>query len=250
MNLKSIYKLGSHPLFYKLCIVLEPWYLISSILLIAVGMYGGLFVAPPDYQMGDAFRIIYFHVPSAYVSMMAYVFMAISAIIGLTWRSNVAFSLAKSCAPIGASFTFLALITGMLWGKPMWGTAWGWDARLTSELILLFLYLAYIMLHLSIPDRSKADRATALLAIVGMVNMPIIHYSVVWWNTLHQASTISKFAKPSIATEMLWPLIIMILGYTLLFVAFLAKRTAAELAVREKRTRWLQTLIVGDKNNA
>jgi heme exporter protein C len=137
----------------------------------------------------------------------------------------------------------------MLWGKPMWGIAWVWDARLTSELILLFLYLAYMMLHSSIPDRAKADRSASLLAIVGVVNIPIIHYSVVWWNTLHQASTISKFAKPSIAIEMLWPLIIMILAYTLLFGAFLLKRTAAELAVREKRTRWMQTLILGDKNN-
>lgn len=249
MNFKSIYKLGSPPLSYRLCIVIEPWFLISSILLIAVGMYSGLFVAPPDDEMGDAFRIIYFHVPSAYVSMMAYVCMAIAASIGLIWRSNVAFSLAKSCAPIGASFTILALVTGMLWGKPMWGTAWVWDARLTSELILLFLYLAYIMLHLSIPDRAKADRSASLLAIVGVVNIPIIHYSVVWWNTLHQASTISKFSKPSIATEMLWPLIIMILAYTLLFGAFLLKRTAAELAIREKRTRWIQTLILGDKSN-
>ena len=249
MNFKSIYKLGSPPLSYRLCIVIEPWFLISSILLIAVGMYSGLFVAPPDDEMGDAFRIIYFHVPSAYVSMMAYVCMAIAASIGLIWRSNVAFSLAKSCAPIGASFTILALVTGMLWGKPMWGTAWVWDARLTSELILLFLYLAYIMLHLSIPDRAKADRSASLLAIVGVINIPIIHYSVVWWNTLHQASTISKFSKPSIATEMLWPLIIMILAYTLLFGAFLLKRTAAELAIREKRTRWIQTLILGDKSN-
>ena len=249
MNFKSIYKLGSPPLSYRLCIVIEPWFLISSILLIAVGMYSGLFVAPPDDEMGDAFRIIYFHVPSAYVSMMAYVCMAIAASIGLIWRPNVAFSLAKSCAPIGASFTILALVTGMLWGKPMWGTAWVWDARLTSELILLFLYLAYMMLHLSIPDRAKADRSASLLAIVGVVNIPIIHYSVVWWNTLHQASTISKFAKPSIATEMLWPLIIMILAYTLLFGAFLLKRTAAELAIREKRTRWIQTLILGDKSN-
>ena len=249
MNFKSIYKLGSPPLSYRLCIALEPWFLISSILLFVVGMYSGLFVAPPDDEMGDAFRIIYFHVPSAYVSMMAYVCMAIAAIIGLIWRSNVAFSFAKSCAPIGASFTFLALVTGMLWGKPMWGTAWVWDARLTSELILLFLYLAYMLLHLSIPDRVKADRSASLLAIVGVVNIPIIHYSVVWWNTLHQASTISKFAKPSIATEMLWPLIIMILAYNLLFAAFLLKRTAAEIAVREKRTRWIQTLILGDKSN-
>ena len=151
--------------------------------------------------------------------------------------------------PIGASFTFLALVTGMLWGKPMWGTAWVWDARLTSELILLFLYLAYMMLHLSIPDRTKADRSASLLAIVGVVNIPIIHYSVVWWNTLHQASTISKFAKPSIAIEMLWPLLIMILAYMFLFGAFLLKRTSAELVVREKRTRWIKTVILGDENN-
>jgi heme exporter protein C len=250
MNFKSIYKLGSPPLSYRLCIALEPWFLISSILLIAVGMYSGLFVAPPDYEMGDAFRIIYVHVPSAWLALLTFAIMTIYSIIALAFKIPFGFIINSAVAPIGAIFTLICLVTGSLWGKPMWGTAWVWDARLTSELILLFLYLAYIMLHLSIPDRSKADRATALLAIVGVVNIPIIHYSVVWWNTLHQASTISKFAKPSIATEMLWPLIIMILGYTLLFAAFLAKRTAAELAVREKRTRWLQTLIVGDKNNA
>ena len=139
MNLKSIYKYGSPPHYFKLSLLLEYWLLSSGITLILIGMIGGLFIAPPDYQMGDAFRIIYFHVPSAYLSMSAYACMASASAIGLIWRSNVAFSIAKTIAPVGAAFTFLALVTGMLWGKPMWGTAWVWDGRLTSELILLLI---------------------------------------------------------------------------------------------------------------
>ena len=249
MNLRKIYKLGSPPYFFKLAILLEPWFLGCALLLISIGMYGGLFIAPPDYQMGDAYRIIYFHVPSAYLSMMAYVAMAMGSVVGLVWRSNVAFSFANSCAPVGASFTFLALITGMLWGKPMWGSAWVWDARLTSELILLFLYLAYILLYLSIPDRSKADRSASLFAIVGLVNIPIIHYSVVWWNTLHQASTLSRLAKPSIASEMLWPLMIMILGFSIFFFGIIMRRTAAEIMNREKKTRWIGSIFSEENDN-
>ena len=137
----------------------------------------------------------------------------------------------------------------MLWGKPMWGSAWVWDARLTSELILLFLYLAYILLYLSIPDRSKADRSASLFAIVGLVNIPIIHYSVVWWNTLHQASTLSRLAKPSIASEMLWPLMVMILGFSLFFFGIVMRITAAEIMNREKKTRWIGSIFTGENDN-
>ena len=188
MNLKKIYKYGSPPNFYRFAMKLEPWCLSLGLLMIAIGSIGGLFVAPKDYQMGDAFRIIYFHVPSAYLSMSAYAAMGISSIIGIVWRSNVAFAVAKSIAPFGVLMTAVALITGMLWGKPMWGTAWVWDARLTSEFILLLLYLGYIALHATIKEQKRADRAASLLAILGIVNLPIIHYSVVWWNTLHQTT--------------------------------------------------------------
>jgi heme exporter protein C len=248
MNLKTIYKYGSPPHYFKLSLQLEYWLLGSGIILILIGMVGGLFIAPPDYQMGDAFRIIYFHVPSAYLSMSGYACMAVASVIGLVWRSNVAFSIAKTIAPVGAAFTFLALVTGMLWGKPMWGTAWVWDARLTSELILLLIYLAYILLHQSIEDRSKADRSSSLLALVGVINLPIIHYSVVWWNTLHQGSTISKFDSPSIASEMLWPLIFMIFGYTIFFVGVICRGSAGEVLIREKRSKWVRAFIEGIKS--
>ena len=185
MNLKKIYKYGSPPNFYRFAMKLEPWCLSLGLFLIAIGSIGGLFVAPKDYQMGDAFRIIYFHVPSAYLSMSAYAAMGIASIANCL-ESNVAFAVAKSIAPFGALMTAVALITGMLWGKPMWGTAWVWDARLTSEFILLLLYFGYIALHATIKEQKKADRAASLLAILGIVNLPIIHYSVVWWNTLHQ----------------------------------------------------------------
>ena len=240
MNLKKIYKYGSPPNFYRFAMKLEPWCLSLGLFLIAIGSIGGLFVAPKDYQMGDAFRIIYFHVPSAYLSMSAYAAMGIASIIGIVWRSNVAFAVAKSIAPFGALMTAVALITGMLWGKPMWGTAWVWDARLTSEFILLLLYFGYIALHATIKEQKRADRAASLLAILGIVNLPIIHYSVVWWNTLHQASTISKLDSPSIVGEMLWPLLLMIIGYMIFFVGVICRGSSAEVLMREKRSNWVK----------
>jgi len=176
------------------------------------------------------------------MSMSAYAAMGIASIIGIVWRSNVAFSVAKSIAPFGALITAVALITGMLWGKPMWGTAWVWDARLTSEFILLLLYLGYIMLHASIKEQKRADRAASLVAILGMINLPIIHYSVVWWNTLHQASTISKIDSPSIVGEMLWPLLVMIIGYMIFFIAVICRGSSAEILIREKRSNWVKEI--------
>ncbi len=187
--------------------------------------------------------MIYFHVPSAYLSMMVYVIMAVSAAVGLIWRIKLAHAVAASAAPIGASFTVLALVTGMLWGKPMWGAYWVWDARLTSELVLLFLYIGYMTLRSAFDDTSKADRASGVLAVVGVVNIPIIHFSVVWWNTLHQGPTISKMDNPSITADMLWPLLTMILGYTLFFVAILAIRVRGEVLTREVRSRWVGEML-------
>jgi heme exporter protein C len=165
--------------------------------------------------------------------------MAVAAAVGLIWRMKIAHAFAASCAPVGASFTFLALVTGSLWGKPMWGTWWVWDARLTSELILLFLYLGYMALRASYDDTQRADRASAVLAIVGFVNVPIIHYSVVWWNTLHQGATVTKLDRPSIDPAMLIPLLSMIVGFMLFFAAVTCDRLSAEILKRERSAGWI-----------
>ena len=213
-----IFRLASPNAFYHLTGKALPWLGAATAVLFAVGIPWGLAFAPPDYQQGEGFRIIYVHVPAAALSMGVYVAMAIAGGIGLIWRIRVAAMVARSCAPVGAAFTFLALVTGSLWGKPMWGAWWVWDARLTSELILLFLYLGFIALQEAIEDRDAADRASALLALVGLVNIPIIHYSVEWWHTLHQGSTILRLGKPAIASAMLWPLLVMLAAFALLAI--------------------------------
>jgi heme exporter protein C len=169
--------------------------------------------------------------------------MSTAAAVGLIWRIKLAHAVAAACAPIGASFTVLALATGAIWGKPMWGTWWVWDARLTSELLLLFLYAGVMALRASIDDRERSDRASAVLAIVGVVNLPVIHYSVYWWNTLHQESTLTKIGKPSMAGEMLWPLLVMLLGFTLYFGAVLTVRLRAEILRRERDASWLRAEV-------
>lgn len=237
------YKLASPPHFYRMAGVIAPWFLWSAAALLAVGLWGGLVLAPPDYLQGEGFRIIYVHVPSAWLSMFTYVVMAVAAAIGLIWRIKLAHAVAASCAPIGASFTFLALVTGAVWGKPMWGTYWEWDPRLTSELILLFLFLGYMSLRASFDEITKADRASAVLAIVGVVNVPIIHFSVVWWNTLHQGPTLTKLGSPSITGDMLWPLLVMVLAYQLLFAGLLFRRVRSQVLEREFQARWVQDLL-------
>tara|TARA_R110002096_G_scaffold161007_4_gene327404 strand:- start:6797 stop:7543 length:747 start_codon:yes stop_codon:yes gene_type:complete len=237
------HRLASPPHFYRFSASLIPWLLVPGLLLIAWGTYQGLFVAPPDYQQGDAFRIIYVHVPAAYLSMMAYMFMAVGGAIGLIWRMKLAHAVGAAAAPIGAAFTFLALATGSIWGRPMWGTWWEWgDPRLTSELILLFLYFGYMALRSAIDDTAKADKACAVLAMVGVVNVVIIHYSVVWWSSLHQGQTVMK--KGAMDAEMLQPLLAMILGFTLIFGALLARRIRTEVLYRERRTRWVRALVL------
>jgi heme exporter protein C len=238
-----MHRLASPPHFFRVAGALRRWLLLPSIMCIAVGAYGGLVLAPADYQQGDAFRIIYVHVPSAYLSMLVYVVMAAASAIGLIWRIKLAHAVAASAAPIGASFTFLALVTGAVWGQPMWGTWWVWDARLTSELILLFLYIGYMLLRSAFDEVAKADRASAVLALVGVVNIPIIHYSVIWWSTLHQGPTISKLDNPSITADMLWPLLVMIFGFTLFFLAVLTRRLQGEVLTREHHARWAQDAL-------
>jgi heme exporter protein C len=239
------HQLASPPYLFRLAGRLAPWLGISALALLAVGTYGGLVLAPPDYLQGEGFRIIYVHVPSAYIGLMAYVVMAAAAACGFIWRIKLAHAVAASAAPVGASFTFLALVTGAVWGKPMWGTYWQWaDARLVSELVLFFLYLGYILLRSSFDDRDKGDRVSAVLAVVGVVNVPIIHFSVEWWSTLHQGPTIARLDAPSITLDMLAPLLIMIAAYTLCFAWLVIRRLQAEILERERGTRWVERLAM------
>jgi heme exporter protein C len=232
------HRLGSPPYVYGLAGRLAPWFAWGAALCIAAGLYGGLWLAPADYQQGDGFRIIYIHVPSAYLSMLGYAAVAVASAVGLVWRMKLAHAVAAAAAPLGASFTFLALVTGSLWGKPMWGKFWVWDARLTSELILLFLYFGFIALQRAFEDPRSGERAAAVLALVGIVNLPIIHYSVVWWNSLHQGPTVFVGGGSDISTSMLVPLLSMILGFTLFFGACLSKRLQVEVLEREGASSW------------
>ncbi len=237
------HKLGSPPHFYRIAGNWLPWLGTIFLLLLVAGVYGGLILAPPDYQQGESYRIIFVHVPSAWMSLFIYMVMAACGVVVLVWRMKIAEIVLISSAPIGASFTFLALATGSLWGKPMWGTWWVWDARLTSELILLFLYLGVIGLHGAIEDKRVAARAIAILAIVGMVNVPIIHYSVEWWNSLHQGATVTKFDKPSIHWSMLIPLLLMALAFQVYYLLALFQSCRAELLQRERNSKWVEELI-------
>jgi|TARA_B100001059_G_C17830399_1_gene584277 heme exporter protein C len=242
------HKLASPKYFYSIATNFIPWLFILGAILMSFGIINGLFFAPPDYQQGDAFRIIYVHVPSAYLSMMVYVLMAITSIVGLVWRIKLAHAVTVSAAPIGAWFTLLALITGSIWGRPMWGTWWEWgDPRLTSELLMLFLYLGYIALRAAIPDNNKADKLSSILILIGAINIPIIHFSVEWWTSLHQGSTLLKSGGPAIATSMLYPLLAMIFGLSLYFGGLLLTRIKAEVLNREKHTRWIKEMIRKDE---
>ena len=238
-----IHKLASPPYFYQFSGKALPWLgAIFSVFLI-YGLYGGLVLAPADYQQGESYRIIYIHVPAAWMSLFIYMVMATSGAIGLIWRIKLAEVVAISSASIGAMFTFLALVTGSIWGKPMWGTWWEWEARLTSELILLFLYLGVIALYNAVEDKRTASRAVAILALVGVVNIPIIHYSVEWWNTLHQGPTITKFDKPSIHLSMLLPLLSMAVAFKVYFGIALLARARNELLQRERNTGWVKEML-------
>jgi heme exporter protein C len=237
------HKMASPPWFYRISGRMIPWIGALCALLLAYGLYGGLVLAPPDYQQGDSFRIIYIHVPAAWMSLFVYVLMAVCGVISLVWRMKMAEVVLIASAPVGAAFTFLALVTGSLWGKPMWGTWWVWDGRLTSELILLFLYLGVIALHNAIEDRQTAAKAVAILAIVGVVNVPIIHYSVEWWATLHQGPTITKLDKPSMHIDMLIPLLVMALAFKVYFVMAMLMRARVELLERERNSKWAKDMV-------
>lgn len=237
------YKLASPPHVYGAAQALMPWFFGLAAIALGYGVVDGLAFAPPDYQQGDAFRIIYVHAPSAWMSLFVYTTMAAAGAIALIWRIKLGHAVAAACAPIGASFTLLALVTGSLWGRPMWGTYWAWDPRLTSELILLFLYVGVMSLRSAFEDAARGDRAAALLSIVGVVNVPIIHFSVTWWNSLHQAATVAKFGKPTMAPSMLWPLLSMFLGFMLFFGAVVCLRLQAEVLNRERQARWVREAV-------
>ena len=235
--------MASPPYFYKLSGSMIPWLSLIFLIMVGYGLYAGLYLAPADYQQGDSYRIIYIHVPSAWMSLFIYVMMAVAGAIALIWRMKLAEVVMISSAPVGASFTFIALVTGSLWGKPMWGTWWVWDARLTSELILLFLYLGVIGLYGAIDDKRTASRAVAILALVGVVNIPIIHYSVEWWNTLHQGPTVTKMDKPSIDVSMLIPLLVMAVAFKIYYLIAMLQKARTELLIRERNTQWVAELL-------
>lgn len=243
MDWTWFHRLASPPHIYRVAGTLTPWFGWPAGLLILSALYAGLFLAPPDYQQGEGFRMIYVHAPSAWLSVMIYGVMATAAAVGLIWRMKVAHAAAASCAAIGASFTFVSLVTGMLWGKPMWGTYWVWDPRLTAQLVLLILYLGYMALRSGIDDLGRADRASAVLAIIGVVNLPIIRYSVEWWNSIHQAPSVMKMERPSMPFDMLAPLLMMLLGFTLLFAAVMLVRMRAEVLRRERGASWVKEVV-------
>jgi heme exporter protein C len=238
------YKLASPPTAYAMATRLRPWFLWISIAMMLYAGYAALFLVPPDYQQKDAARIMYVHVPSASMSQVVYMVMAIAAAVGLIWRMKLAHALAAACAPIGAWFTVAALITGAVWGRPMWGTWWAWgDPRIIFTVLTLFLYFGYLALRASFEDVQRADRASAVLAIVGSINVPIVKYSVNWWNSLHQGASILKFGKPSIDSSMLAPMYIMLVAFVLFFAALACDRLKAEILRRERSSGWLQNIV-------
>ena len=234
----NIWRFASPQAFYSLSGKLIPWFLISAALLGAAGLYVGLFVAPTDAQQGDAYRIIFIHVAAAWMSMFIYTVMAFWCAVGLIVNTRLSFMMALALAPTGALMTFIALWTGALWGKPTWGTWWVWDARLTSELILLFLYIGFMSLHAAIDDARRADRAAALLALVGAINVPIIYFSVKWWNTLHQGASVSLTKAPSMAATMLAGMLIMIFGFWFYSIAAVLLRARCIMLEREHSSDW------------
>jgi heme exporter protein C len=243
MNWVWFHRFGSPPWVYGFAQRWTPWFGGVAVVAMLVALYGGLILAPADYQQKDAFRMMYVHAPSATMSLMIYTTMAVAAAVGLIWRIKVAHAAAAACAPIGAWFTVATLGTGMLWGKPMWGTYWEWDPRLTSELVLLFLYFGYMALRAAIEDPQKADKASAMLAIVGAVNVPIIHYSVVWWNGLHQENSKKLGSDADMAWSMVWPLLLMLLAFALYFGAVFLVRLRAELLRRERNAHWIREVL-------
>lgn len=236
------HKLGSPRWFYQISSALLPWLSVISLAVILTGVVWGLAFAPPDFKQGNSFRIIYIHVPAAFLALAGYYIMAVAGAIFLIWRMKMAEMMLRAAAPIGAVMTLIALVTGAIWGKPTWGTWWVWDARITSMLVLFFLYMGVLALASSYQREDLGSKAAAILALVGTVNIPIIYKSVDWWYSLHQPASIKLTQKPSIHGDMWWPLVLTIIGFYLLYAVLLMLYARAEIVQREQRTRWVQEL--------
>ncbi len=232
----NLHRFANPGRFLRLADRLLPWLAIGAVLALAIGLYLALVGSPPDYQQGETVRIMYVHVPAAWMAMFTYLLLAICGAVALIWRHPLADIAAEAAAPLGAGFTFIALVSGSLWGKPMWGTYWVWDARLTSFLLLFFLYLGHIALTHAFDDRQRGRRSAAVLALVGAINLPINKFSVDWWNTLHQPASLMRMDGPSVDPAMLWPLLMMAVGFQLLFFALLVLRMKAMLLEARHRS--------------
>ncbi|HEX8980434.1 MAG TPA: heme ABC transporter permease CcmC [Parasulfuritortus sp.] len=239
----SIYKYASPMTFYGLAGRLIPWFAWGAGILAALGLYIAFFMAPTDFQQGEAYRVIFIHVPAAWMAMFIYLVMAFWSAVGLAWNTRLSFMMSRALAPTGAVFAFLSLWTGSLWGKPMWGAWWVWDARLTSSLILLFLYVGIMALWSAIDDRRRSDKAGALLILVGAINVPIIYFSVKWWNTLHQGASISLMKAPSMATIMLTGMLVMAIAAWFYSIAVALARVRGIILERERQTEWVKELL-------
>jgi heme exporter protein C len=238
------HRLGSPKSFYQVTGRWLPWLAVTSLILLVVGTVWGLGFAPQDAKQGNSYRIIYIHVPASFLALAGYYVMAVAGAVGLIWRMKLAHMVMKSAAPIGAALTFVALFTGALWGKPTWGTYWVWDARITSMLVLFFLYLGVLALQHAYTNGDAANKASAVLALVGTVNIPIIYKSVDWWYTLHQPATIKLTGAPSMHPDMFQPLLVMIVGFYCFYALVLILATRAEILYRERRTSWVRALII------
>lgn len=234
------FKYASPVSFYPLAGRMVPWFAAAAVILALVGLYVGLLLAPPDYRQGDVYRIIFIHVPSAWMSMFIYAVMAMYAVATLVWRTRLSAMMIEALAPTGALFTFVALWTGAFWGRPTWGAWWVWDARLTSELLLLFIYFGYFALHGALGRDARADRASAVLVLVGVINIPIIYYSVVWWHTLHQGASINLTSAPTMAHLMLTGMLLMALAAWMYSIAIALVRVRCMIREREPRVRAME----------
>lgn len=241
-NWQWFHRLGSPRWFYQTTGRWLPWLSVATLLVLIIGLVWGLAYAPADAKQGNSFRIIYIHVPASFLALAGYYIMAIAGAVGLIWRMKLSFMVMKAAAPIGAVLTFIALFTGAVWGKPTWGTYWVWDARITSMLILLFLYAGVMALQYAYHSVDAASKAGAILALVGTVNIPIIYKSVDWWYTLHQPATIKLTSAPSMHPVMFQPLLVMILGFYLFYALVLILNTRSEILRRERKTGWVREL--------
>ena len=241
----AVFQFAAPARFYALAGRLIPWFAATAVILTMIGLYLGFWVAPVDYQQGQAYRIIFIHVPAAWMGMFIYLVMAFWCAISLIWNTRLSSMMAQALAPTGAMFTFVALWTGAYWGRPTWGTYWVWDARITSTLVLLFLYFGYMALRGAIDDPRRADRASALLALIGAINVPIIYFSVRWWNTLHQGASVSLTAAPKMAETMLLAMLVMAFAFWAYAIAMALHRVRSIMLEREVHTDWVRKLVTG-----